>query len=202
MLMNNFRTAALAAFCIGVMAAPASAALKVGDTAPDFTASGSLGGKPFTFHLADALKKGPVVLYFYPSAYTNGCDLEAHTFAEEAKKFAAADATIIGVSADNLQRLTQFSADPNFCAGAFPIASDENTKIAASYALHVTPTQQGAKDVRGVEIGHGFIERFTYVIGKDGKIAATLSSSNDGLSPDQHVEKSLEIAQKLKVAKR
>ena len=144
----------------------------------------------------------PVVLYFYPSAYTNGCDLEAHTFAEEASKFAAADATIIGVSADNLQRLTQFSADPNFCAGAFPIASDENTKIAASYALRVTPPQQGAKDVRGVEIGHGFIERFTYVIGKDGKIAATLSSSEDGLSPDQHVEKSLAIAQKLKVAKR
>jgi peroxiredoxin len=185
-----------------MIAAPASAALKVGDTAPDFTASGSLGGKPFTFHLADALKKGPVILYFYPSAYTNGCDLEAHTFATEADKFAAAGATIIGASADNLQRLTQFSADPNFCAGAFPIVSDENTKIAASYALQVTAPRQGAKDVRGVEIGHGFIERFTYVIGKDGKIAATLSSSSDGLSPDQHVDKSLEIAQKLKVAQR
>ena len=105
-------------------------------------------------------------------------------------------------SADNLQRLTQFSADPNFCASAFPIASDENTKIAASYALHVTAPQQGAKDVRGVEIGHGFIERFTYVIGKNGKIVATLSSNEDGLSPDQHVEKSLAIAQKLKVAQR
>jgi peroxiredoxin len=195
----NFRTA-FAAACVCMLAVPASAALKVGDTAPDFTASGSLGGKPFTFHLADALKKGPVVLYFYPSAYTNGCDLEAHTFATEANKFAAAGATIIGVSADNLQRLTQFSADPNFCASAFPIASDENTKIAASYALHVTPTQAGAKDVRGVEIGHGFIERFTYVIGKDGKIAATLSSKDDGLSPDQHVDKSLAIVQKITVA--
>jgi thioredoxin-dependent peroxiredoxin len=201
MIMHDFRTA-LAAICICIIAAPALAALKVGDTAPDFTTSGSLGGKPFTFHLADALKKGPVILYFYPSAYTNGCDLEAHTFATEAGKFAAADAAIIGVSADNLQRLTQFSADPNFCAGAFPIASDENTKIAASYALHVTPPQQGAKDVRGVEIGHGFIERFTYVIAKDGKIVATLSSNDDGLSPDQHVEKSLAIAQKLKVAQR
>lgn len=201
MIVDGFRTA-LAAACICMIAAPASAALKVGDTAPDFTASGSLGGKPFTFHLADALKKGPVVLYFYPSAYTNGCDLEAHTFATEAEKFAAAGATIIGVSADNLQRLTQFSADPNFCASAFPIASDENTKIAASYALHVTPTQAGAKDVRGVEIGHGFIERFTYVIGKDGKIAATLSSSADGLTPDQHVDKSLAIVQKIKVAQK
>jgi peroxiredoxin len=201
MIRDDFRTA-LAAFCICMIAAPASAALKVGDTAPDFTAAGSLGGKPFTFHLADALKKGPVILYFYPSAYTNGCDLEAHTFATEASKFAAADATIIGVSADNLQRLTQFSADPNFCASAFPIASDENTKIAASYALQVTAPRQGAKDVRGVEIGHGFIERFTYVIGKNGKIVATLSSNDDGLSPDQHVDKSLAIVQKLKVAQR
>jgi peroxiredoxin Q/BCP len=198
MKMDGFRTA-FAVACICMIAAPASAALKVGDAAPDFTAAGSLGGKPFTFHLAEALKKGPVVLYFYPSAYTNGCDLEAHTFAIEADKFAAAGATIIGVSADNLERLTQFSADPNFCAGAFPIASDENTKIAASYALHVTPPRQGAKDVRGVEIGHGFIERFTYVIGKDGKIVATLSSADDSLTPDQHVDKSLEILQRIKL---
>jgi thioredoxin-dependent peroxiredoxin len=201
MIMSGFRTA-FAAACICIVAAPASAALKVGDTAPDFTAPGSLGGKPFTFHLADALKKGPVVLYFYPSAYTNGCDLEAHTFATEADKFAAAGAAIVGVSADNLQRLTQFSADPNFCAGAFPIASDENTKIAASYALQVTPPKAGAKDVRGVEIGHGFIERFTYVIGRDGKIAATLSSTLDGLAPDEHVEKSLATVQRIKVSQR
>jgi peroxiredoxin len=201
MIVSAFRTA-FAAACICIVAAPASAALKVGDTAPDFTAPGSLGGKPFTFHLADALKKGPVVLYFYPSAYTNGCDLEAHTFATEADKFAAAGAAIVGVSADNLQRLTQFSADPNFCAGAFPIASDENTKIAASYALQVTPPKAGAKDVRGVEIGHGFIERFTYVIGRDGKIAATLSSTLDGLAPDEHVEKSLATVQRIKVSQR
>src|SRR5689334_12261533 len=87
MIMNGFRTA-VAAACICIIAAPASAALKVGDKAPDFTAPGSLGGKSFTFTMADALKKGPVVLYFYPSAYTNGCDLEAHTFAVEAEKFA------------------------------------------------------------------------------------------------------------------
>src|SRR5579871_483240 len=93
----------LAAFC----ATPALAALKVGDMAPDFTAQGSQGGTPITFHLKDALKKGPVVVYFYPSAYTGGCDLEAHTFAESKDKFDSAGASIIGVSADDLGRLKQ-----------------------------------------------------------------------------------------------
>ncbi|HEX4176915.1 MAG TPA: peroxiredoxin [Rhizomicrobium sp.] len=181
--------ALLAAFC----ATPALAALKPGDMAPDFSANGSLGGKDFQFNLKAALKKGPVVVYFYPSAYTGGCDLEAHTFAEESDKFAAAGATIIGVSADDLGRLKQFSADPKFCAGKFPIASDADTKIAQSYALNVTPPRAGAKDVNQTEINHAFIERVTYVIGKDGKILATLSSKADGLSPDQHVDKSLAI---------
>jgi len=179
----------LAAFC----ASPAFAALKVGDTAPDFTAAGSLGGKDFNFNLKAALKKGPVVVYFYPSAYTGGCDLEAHTFAEESDKFAKAGATIIGVSADDLTRLHQFSADPAFCAGKFPIASDEDTKIAQSYNLNVSPPRENATDVNKVAIKHAFIERVTFVIGKDGKILASLSSKTDGLSPDQHVSKSLEI---------
>src|SRR5471030_815773 len=108
----------LAAFC----AAPAFAALKVGDTAPDFTAKASLGGKEFSFSLKDALKKGPAVVYFYPSAYTQGCDIEAHTFAESADQFATAGATIIGVSGDSITRLNQFSADPAYCAGKFPVA--------------------------------------------------------------------------------
>lgn len=172
---------------------PAFAALKAGDTAPDFTAAGSLGGKDFNFTLKTALKKGPVVVYFYPSAYTGGCDLEAHTFAEQSDKFAAAGATIIGVSADDLGRLKQFSADPKFCAGKFPIVSDADTKIAQSYNLNVTPPRAGAKDVNQVEINHAFIERVTYVIGKDGKIIATLSSKDDKLSPDQHVDKSLAL---------
>jgi peroxiredoxin Q/BCP len=182
---------------LGLLAAlsatPALAALKPGDMAPDFTAQGSLGGAPFTFHLKDALKKGPVVVYFYPSAYTGGCDLEAHTFAEQSDKFASAGATIIGVSADDLGRLKQFSADPKFCAGKFPIASDADTKIAQSYDLNVTPPRTGAKDVNQTEISHAFIERVTYVVGKDGKIMAVMSSKADGLSPDQHVDKSLAI---------
>jgi peroxiredoxin Q/BCP len=187
---------------LGLLAAfsatPAFAALKVGDTAPDFTARASLGGKEFDFSLNDALKKGPAVVYFYPSAYTGGCDLEAHTFAENADKFKAAGANIIGVSADNMERLNTFAADPNFCAGKFPIASDESLKIATSYNLSTTPPREGAKDVRGVEIGHGFIERVTYVIGKDHKIIAVMSSKADGLSPDQHVDKSLAIVASAK----
>jgi len=183
---------------IGLMAAalcatPAFAALKTGDMAPDFSASGSLGGKDFSFNLKSALKKGPVVVYFYPSAYTGGCDLEAHTFAEQSDKFAKAGITIVGVSADDLGRLKQFSADPQFCAGKFPIVSDADTKIAQSYNLNVTPPRAGAKDVNQVEINHAFIERVTYVVGKDGKILATLSSKDDKLSPDQHVDKSLSI---------
>jgi peroxiredoxin len=179
---------------------PAFAALKVGDTAPDFTATASLAGKDSTFNLYTALKKGPAVVYFYPSAYTGGCDLEAHTFAESADKFASANATIIGVSADNLERLNQFSADPAFCAGKFSIASDESTNIAKTYNLQVTPPRAGAKDVRGQDIGHGFIERVTFVVGKDHKILAVMSSAEDKLSPDQHVDKSLEMVQKIKMA--
>ena len=188
--MKKLLVAGLLAACC---ATPAFAALKAGDTAPDFSASGSQGGKDFHFDLKAALKKGPVVVYFYPSAYTGGCDLEAHTFAEESGKFTSAGAQILGVSADNLDRLKVFSADPNFCAGKFPIASDADTKIAQSYALNVGAARDGAKDVRGEIIGHAFIERVTYVIGKDGKIMAVMSSKADGLSPDQHVDKSLAI---------
>jgi peroxiredoxin len=176
---------------------PVLAALKVADQAPDFSARASLAGKEFNFSLADALKKGPVVVYFYPSAYTKGCDLEAHTFAQDKEKFDAAGATIIGVSADSIARLNVFSADPDYCAGKFPVASDAERKIAASYNLTVNALKAGAKDVRGVDIDHDFIERVTFVIGKDHKIIATLSSTEDKLSPDQHVEKALSIVQKL-----
>src|SRR6202140_508685 len=123
-------------FALSVLVSlPLLAALKVGDKAPDFSARASLAGKEFTFSLENALKKGPVVVYFYPSAYTKGCDLEAHTFAEMKDKFDAAGATIIGVSADSIQRLDAFSADPEYCAGKFPVASDASHEIAGSYNL-------------------------------------------------------------------
>ncbi len=184
------------ALCV-LISLPVFGALKVGDKAPDFSARASLAGKEFTFSLPDALKKGPVVVYFYPSAYTKGCDLEAHTFATMKDKFDAAGATIIGVSADSIERLDQFSADPEYCAGKFPVASDAKHDIAASYNLATTALKPGAMDVRGTAIDHDFIERVTFVIGKDHKIIATLSSKEDGLSPDGHVEKSLAIVQQL-----
>jgi peroxiredoxin Q/BCP len=173
------------------------AALKVADKAPDFSTQASLAGKEFNFSLQDALKKGPAVVYFYPSAYTKGCDLEAHTFAQEKEKFDAAGATIIGVSADSIARLDAFSADPDYCAGKFPVASDPDRKIATSYNLTAGSPKAGMKDVRGADIDHDFIERVTFVIGKDHKIIATFSSAEDKISPDQHVEKALEIVQKL-----
>ena len=176
---------------------PVLAALKVGDKAPDFSARGSLAGKDFSFSLEEALKKGPVVVYFFPSAYTKGCDLEAHTFSQEKDKFEAAGATILGVSADSIARLHRFSADPEFCAGKFPLASDADKKIATSYNLATNPAKAGMTDVKGDAIDHDFIKRVTFVIGKDHKILAALSSKDDGLSPDQHVAKSLAIVQQL-----
>ncbi len=180
-----------------ILSIPVLAALKAGETSPDFSAKASLAGKEFNFSLRDALKNGPAVVYFYPSAYTKGCDLEAHTFAENKEKFDAAGATIIGVSADSIERLNAFSADPDYCAGKFPVASDPGHKIADSYRLNAQSGPPGFKDVRGVEIGHEFIERTTFVIGKDHKVIATLSSADDKLTPDQHVTKALEIVQKL-----
>ncbi|HWB94791.1 MAG TPA: peroxiredoxin [Puia sp.] len=171
--------------------------LSKGDAAPVFTAQASLAGNAFDFSLKNALAKGPVVVYFYPSAYTGGCDIEAHTFAELKDKFTAAGATIIGVSADDIQRLNSFSSDPNYCAGKFPVASDPEGRIAATYGLTISAARSGIKDVRGQDLTHGFIPRTTFVIGKDDKIVAVFSSAIDHISPADHVEKSLAIVKAL-----
>jgi len=171
--------------------------LTKGDVAPVFNAQASLAGSEFNFSMKKALAKGPVVIYFYPSAYTGGCDAEAHAFAEFKDKFTAAGATIIGVSGDDIQRLNTFSADPSYCAGKFAVASDAEGKIAASYGLLINPPKLGMKDVRGIEVNHGFIPRTTYVIGKNGKIVAVFSSENDHISPTDHVEKSLAVVKGL-----
>lgn len=171
--------------------------LSKGADAPLFKAKASLSGKEFSFSLKKALAKGPVVIYFYPSAYTGGCDLEAHTFAEMKEKFTEAGATIIGVSADDIQRLNTFSSDPEYCAGKFPVASDPNGDIAATYGLKLKPAVAAAKDVRGVQITHGFIPRVTFVIDKHHKIVAVFSSDTDHISPDEHVKRSLEIVKSL-----
>ena len=175
------------------IAVPAIAALKAGDQAPTFTAQASLAGKAFTYSLKDALAKGPVIVYFYPSAYTGGCNIQAHTFAVNVDKFKAAGASIIGVSLDSIQRLNDFSADPDYCAGKFPTASDADGKIAKSYDLSVQQGPPGLKDTRGVEIGHAFAERTTFIVTPDGKIAATIG----GLAPDKNVEQALEAVQRL-----
>jgi len=168
-----------------------------GDAAPVFNAKASLAGKEFDFSLKNALAKGPVVVYFYPSAYTGGCDAEAHAFAELKDKFTAAGTTIIGVSADDIQRLNSFSSDPQYCAGKFPVASDPRGEIAASYGLTMSAAKSGIKDLRGQDLIHGFIPRTTFVIGKDGKIVAVFSSQTDHISPVDHVDKSLAIVKGL-----
>jgi peroxiredoxin len=172
---------------------PAFAALNQGDAAPQFTAQASLAGKEFKFSLKDSLKKGPVVVYFYPSAYTQGCNVQARTFSVNQEKFAAAGASIIGVSLDSIQRLNQFSADPEFCAGKFPVASDADGSIAKSYDLNVRQIA-GLKDSRGQEVDHGLAERTTFVVTPDGKIAATIG----GMTPTENVMKALEAVQQLK----
>src|SRR6266481_132183 len=140
--MNRFVVGILVS---AMMAVPAFAALKQGDKAPDFSARASLAGKEFAFSLKTALKKGPVVVYFYPSAFTGGCNIQAHTFAENKEKFDAAGATIIGVSADSISRLNAFSADPQYCAGKIAVASDADGAIAKSYDLRKTDRKAGAR---------------------------------------------------------
>ncbi|HVS23237.1 MAG TPA: peroxiredoxin [Gammaproteobacteria bacterium] len=178
------------------VAVPAFAALKEGDKAPAFMAKASLAGKAFDYALSESLKKGPVVVYFYPSAFTQGCNIQAHTFSENMDKFKAAGASVIGVSLDSIQRLNDFSADPQYCAGKVAVASDATGSIAKSFELNVGAAREGAKDTRGEEIGHGFAERTTFVVTPDGKIAAMVG----GVSPADNVMKSLETVQHLQHA--
>jgi peroxiredoxin len=175
---------------------PAQAALKAGDTAPDFTLQASFNGKATTYSLSDALKKGPVVVYFYPSAYTGGCNLQAHTFSEKRPEFDSAGASIVGVSLDSITRLNAFSADPEFCAGKLTVASDADGKTAKAYDLMVQG-RPGMKDTRGVEIDHEFAERTTFVVGADRKVLATIG----GVSPFENVGQALKFVQGLPKAK-
>ena len=183
----------IASLLAATVVLPASAALKEGDAAPAFKAQASQAGKAFAFSLKDALKKGPVVVYFYPSAFTGGCNIQAHTFAVNHDKFSAAGATVVGVSLDSIARLNEFSADPNYCAGKFPVAADANGDIAKSYDLAIREIAAGKKDTRGIEIDHAAAERTTFIITPDGKIAATVG----GLTPEANVEKALATVQQL-----
>lgn len=192
-MKHRFFHAALPALVSALLAFPAAAALKEGDVAPDFRLKASLAGKEFNYSLKDALRKGPVVVYFYPSAHTGGCNIQAHTFAVNTEKFAAAGASIIGVSLDGIARLNTFSADPEYCAGKVAVASDADGKVSKAFELNVSDTPVGRKDTRGADIDHARVERTTFIVTPDGKIAATVGD----LTPVANVEKALETVQSL-----
>jgi peroxiredoxin Q/BCP len=191
------KTKVLGLLLLGVLTLPAYAALQPGAAAPDFVAQASLAGKAFTYALKEARAKGPVVVYFYPSAFTGGCNLQAHTFAINMDKFTAAGASVIGVSLDSIQRLNDFSADPDYCAGKLPVASDVGGSIAKSFDLMVKDGAPGMKDSRGVVIDHAFSERTTFIVSPAGKVLATVG----GVAPDANVQKALEVVQQLHAAK-
>ncbi len=152
-------------------ALPAIAALKVGSKAPDFSTQATLAGKPFKFSLAEALKKGPVVLYFYPAAFTKGCTIEAHLFAEASDEFTALGATVIGVSKDDIETLNKFSVSE--CRNKFAVAADPDLAISKSYDAKVPLV--------------GYADRTSFVILPD----STVSYAYSALSPDQHVANTL-----------
>jgi peroxiredoxin len=194
-LNKSLAPVALAA-CALLGSLSAHAALKEGDAAPAFSAQAALAGKTLDYKLAEALKQGPVVVYFYPSAYTNGCNIQARTFAVNQEAFTAAGATVVGVSLDSIERLRTFSADPEYCAGKVAVASDADGRIAKAYDLAVRAAQPGRKDTRGAELDHGFAERTTFVVRPDGKIAATIG----GVTPVENVEQALATVRRLAAA--
>jgi peroxiredoxin len=167
----------LLALLLSFFTAPAFAALRPGDTAPDFTAQASLGGRVFTFSLADALKKGPVVVYFYPAAFTTGCTIEAHEFADAMDAYRSLGATVIGVSHDDIGTLNKFSVSE--CRSKFPVAADTDQRIMKSYdaVLALNPK---------------YADRISYVIAPDGRVIYTYAS----LDPEKHVANTLDALRK------
>jgi peroxiredoxin Q/BCP len=162
---------ALAA-CALAVTAPALAALTVGAKAPDFTLQATKGGDVFTFSLADALKKGPVVVYFYPAAFTTGCTIEAHEFADAIDQYHALGATVIGVSHDPLDKLQKFSVSE--CRSKFAVAADTQQAVEKDYDAILAAHPQ-------------YANRTSYVIAPDGTILYTYTS----MDPSLHVQNTL-----------
>ena len=164
-------------FALGLAAAPLYAALQTGAHAPDFTTQATLAGQPFKFSLAEALKKGPVVLYFYPAAFTPGCTVEAHEFAEATDKFKALGATVIGVSHDPIDTLNKFSVSE--CRNKFAVASDADQSITKAYDAVLAAKPE-------------YANRTSYVIAPTGVIVYEYTAMN----PDKHVENTLAAVEK------
>jgi peroxiredoxin len=165
---------------IAVAAAPAAqAALKPGAKAPAFSTTASMGGKEFRFDLKAALQKGPVVLYFYPAAFTPGCTLEAHAFADATDDFRKMGATVIGVSRDDIEKLNKFSVSE--CRSKFAVASDKDGTITKAYDAVLLKKPE-------------YADRTSYVIGRNGVIAYEYTS----LNPDKHVENTMAAVKALK----
>jgi peroxiredoxin len=157
---------------LGALSLPARAALDVGDMAPNFTVPAALGGKTFQYNLAEQLAKGPVVLYFFPAAFSEGCSIEAHQFAEAIGKFEALGASVIGVSGDDLELITRFSVQA--CQGKFPVAADEKKAVIKAFdaAMQTRPE---------------YANRISYVIAPNGRVIYSYLS----LNPTRHVERTL-----------
>ena len=176
--MRISRLLAFVGAVFGTMAASSAfAVLPNGAKAPDFTTQASLAGKPFSFSLAEALKQGPVVLYFYPAAFTKGCTIEAHNFAEATDKFKSLGATVIGVSHDTVETLNKFSVSE--CRNKFAVAADADKKIMKAYdaVLWIKPD---------------WAKRTSYVIAPTGEVIYSYTA----LDPDKHVENTMAAVQK------
>ena len=175
------KLAAIGIVSTAALASPAFSALKVGAKAPEFSATAYLAGKSFTYDLADALKKGPVVVYFFPAPHTKGCNVEAHLFSQAIDQFTAEGATVIGVTAGNLDQLAQFSNETEYCSGKFPVAADEGAKIAKQYDS-ILPMKPD------------WANRTSYVISPQGTIVKVYSD----LSPEHHVQETLDAVKAIK----
>ncbi len=171
---------AILTFALSLPSVPAQAALKPGDTAPDFTLPSAVGGKDGSFSLAERLKNGPVVLYFYPKSFTRGCTIEAHEFADHSDDFAAAGASLLGVSSDTIEVQREFSTKE--CRDKFPVGADPSLSTIKAY---------DAKREKPGASGETVADRISYVI-VDGKVVFALTDSN----PVKHVESTLDFLRK------
>lgn len=176
------RFLAATAILAGLCTLPAHAALDVGAGAPAFTLRASLGGKEFDFSLADALKSGPVVLYFYPAAFTKGCTIEAHDFAEATDTFKKMGATVIGVSTDKIETLNKFSVSE--CRSKFAVGADTDQSVTKAYDAVLSKMVQ-------------YSDRTSYVISPEGKILMSYTN----LDPGEHVSRTLKAVEDWKAAR-